>query len=147
MKSTSFRICLLVIGILTMACSGLESKYGLYELKTPTGEILFLRREARGLNWDQLSLTKNANVCDAPDKSYDYIFPEAGTTLYYRFEGSDLHFDVNSLPSIPSLSLYSGRILLHEVHFVNSPEFKGIQKEKGNTYLEVPLDDSISCWY
>lgn len=142
----------LAIVCLTMpffACSeDFESSavYGLKLIESPSGEKFYFRREARGFNYDLLSLSKNSDYCSKPNGNTDIIFEGLGPIiLFYKFENNELHLYLSRAVKVPVN--FSDKVSVIQ-HDLSNPEFI----EMGQTYkiiglekVEVLLDEALKC--
>jgi hypothetical protein len=120
----------------SIGCSDLgSSRYGLVALNVPPAEELYFRREARGLNFDQLSITRNADVCAKTDRSQDIVFVGSNTHPFYKIVGNEVHIYVGIVPEIPLGFGTSTKIIFHEI---NNGEFLN--------YREPTLDVDCTFW-
>jgi hypothetical protein len=139
-------ILLAVIAMLNFGCSIQSSQYGMLMVESPAGEKLYFRREARGLNFDSLALTKNPDHCREPDPSTDIVFKERGPIiLFYKFQDDELHLYVSIPTNVLDKFLKKTKIVQHEL---SNPEFlflKENYKSKGLEMVAITLDKSLTC--
>ena len=67
--------------------------FGVVMLDLGTEPAVYLKRQARGLNYDEIGLSLVADRCVALDPAVDYIFKskEPSFGLAYRLDGDTLH--------------------------------------------------------
>jgi hypothetical protein len=65
--------------------SGFSSRFGIATISMPSGEMLYLKRQVRGLSFDELAISTNASVCAPANPETDYIFSELGAGSYPIF--------------------------------------------------------------
>lgn len=139
-------ILLTLITVMNFGCSDLSSQYGMREVKSPSGEAFYFRREARGLNFDSLSLTKNSDHCREPDPATDIIFSGLGPVqLFYKFVDNELHLYLSIPVKVPNKFSEETKIVQHEL---SNPEFifmKENYESKGLEITEIPLDRTLAC--
>jgi hypothetical protein len=139
-------ILLAVIAILNFGCSDFSSQYGMLMIESPAGEKLYFRREARGLNFDSLALTKNPDHCRKPDPSTDIIFKGLDpNVLFYKFQDNELHLYIDIPTNVPDNFLEKTKIVQHEI---TNPKFlflKENYKSEGLEMVDVKLNESLTC--
>jgi hypothetical protein len=134
----------LLLGLLT-GCQTNMSSYGFSEVSLPNGQKLFFRREARGLNYDSLSITANPDFCASPNLDEDITFPSIGAVVFHRFNEGRLVIYVISPPQIPKESPLKDVVTIQKI---TNPEFLNLKetyKERGLELADVPLDESLKC--
>lgn len=134
-----------IFALSTVGCVEMSTKYGMFVLDSPSGERFFFRREARGLNHDTLSITRNSNACRQPDPMTDIIFVDSGTVLFYKISGNQINIYVNSLPKMPTKFSDFTDVSFHSI---NNGEFLNLTENyqrMGFEKIEVRLDDSLTC--
>ena len=67
-----------------------RSQFGTVAITMSNGIVIYARRESRGLNYDVLSLSPNANPCATANPETDYIFRYDGSPLYLGHGQGDL---------------------------------------------------------
>lgn len=126
------------------------SKYGQVVIEYPNGKKLFLRREARGLNYDQLSLSDSANYCTQPDPSKALIFNTLGSGAYpvfYKFENGELRL-FSSLTEGRDSFPNGAKVVPHEEDnprlsaWRENEKYKPVDIKK----IEVPINESLWCF-
>ena|SRR5215216_4043837 len=139
-------ILLAVMAMLNFGCADLFSQYGMRMVESPSGEKLYFRREARGLNFDSLVLTKNPDHCREPDPSHDIVFFGLGPIhVFYKFEENRLHLYLTNLVDVPDKFSDKTQIVQHKL---SNPEFifmKENYKTDGLGLIDVPLDKALTC--
>lgn len=142
-------IPVLLLAMIIMGCGrGSDyGDYGLLKIQAPNGEEFYFRREARGLNYDALSLSKDSNVCAKPDPDNALIFRSVGPVeVFYRFEGNDLHLYKMSPVDVPKNFSNTIKLVLHDI---TNPEFIALHKsyaDRGLEISDVPLNPKLTCW-
>ncbi|MDM7921187.1 MAG: hypothetical protein QUS14_02715 [Pyrinomonadaceae bacterium] len=122
------------------------SQYGLLRTQAPSGEVFYFRREARGLNHDTLSLSKNSDFCAEPDPNNSLIFTGLGpVTVFYKFAGDELHLYLTSKVDVPAHFSNSTKPVFHKINNLKFIELRESYAEKGLRITEVPLDPKLSC--
>ncbi len=138
-------LLLLILVMTNSACPDMSSSYGLFVVESPNGEKLYFRREARGLNYDSLSLSQNQDYCSEPDASSDFIFAESATTLFYKFEGNELHIYLTVLAKTPSNFSAETKVVQHKLNNLEFLAIKENYKNKGLELLDVSLNEMLTC--
>lgn len=141
MKKFIIQSIILLIAGLGVACEKPVWTLGAYALTLPSGEIIYFRRQAAGLNVDRLSVTKESNVCKSADESTDIIFRELGPTLYYHFIKDELHIYSYESPKVPTSFMGSTRIIFHVISNTNDIEEKYRSKEL--KIIDVSLAETV----
>lgn len=98
------------MAVINTTCVDLSSEYGIRPVVSSSGAKLYFRREARGLNYDAISLTENDDYCSDRNPRTDYLFGKSGDTIYYKFEGDTLHLFVGTPAKVPPS--YSRKIVV-----------------------------------
>lgn len=140
-------ISLLTLNVLFGNKCPFASQYGLVEIDYPNGKKLYLRREARGLNYDQLSLSDSANYCSQPDPSKALIFTGLGSgafSVFYKIENGDLHIYSSRIEGIEIFS-NGAEVVPHEEDNLRLPAGSRDEKYKPADLKEisVPINDSL----
>ncbi len=139
-------LILLLQGIPTSSCI-FDSKYGLTAIESPSGEKFYFRREVRGLNYDSLSLSTSSDYCSEPDPSNAFIFHIIQPTVFYKFEGNELHLYTTAPTETPPNFSDKTKVIQHDL---NNPEFLAMSenyKDRGLEIIEPPIDKSLFCLF
>lgn len=147
MKIYIFSSVLVAMGCLICSCLGdlNSSLYGRVAIKSPNGEELFFREEARGLSFDQISLSTNKNYCSAPNPSSDIIFQGDGVPLFYKFEGESLHLYTVEPLKVPENFSSKIKIVVHQLNNLDLVKMKKTYKNDGLSLLDRFYDESLKC--
>jgi hypothetical protein len=139
-------ILLTLMAMLNLGCQDLSSQYGMREVRSPNGEVFYFRREARGLNFDSLALTKSRDYCREPDPSTDIVFSGLGPVyLFYKFNGNELHLYLSVPVKVPDTFADRTKIIQHEL---SNPEFMFLKQNyesKGLEIADIQLDEALTC--
>ena len=134
---------ILTFGSLSSRCDEANRTFGMLELKYPNGEKVYFRREARGLNFDSLTLSRDPNHCRVPDNTSDIIFKGLGPIhLFYPFEGDNLHLYLTNPVTIPPV-LKNLNIIQHGLTNQQYLAFSKNHKSEGLEFLDIPLDERL----
>jgi hypothetical protein len=136
---------LLLVAVMTISCVDFAPQYGLRKLNLPSGEVYYFRREARGLNFDSLSLVTSSDHCREPNPGTDIIFKGLGPLhLFYRFSDDEMHLYLTTRIEVPP-DFSKTKIVQHEL---NNGEFMRLletHKSEGLEMVNVEIDSTLIC--
>jgi len=143
---------LLTLVLSIVLCSGcgyfLGPQRGILAIESPNGEKLYFHREVEGLNRDQLVLSTDSNYCSL-DPARTIRFLTLQPTVFYRFEGNDLHLFFPGPIAVPPNFSDKVKVVQHE--FEGTEYFPLIEndgyKKKGLELVDVQIDKSIFCYW
>lgn len=146
MKRLLIKLFLVVWGVVNFACPDMSSSYGLFIVESPSGERLYFRREARGLNYDALSLSANPDYCSEPNAENDFIFVGLGPThLFYKFEDDELHLYLVNVAKTPDKFSGKTKVIQHQLNNLEFLAMKENYKSKGLALLDISINDTLKC--
>jgi hypothetical protein len=134
-----FPLCLLIV--LAGACRyRTRVAVGLYPIKLSNGSCVYLKREARGLSYDVVGLSENADPCVALNPDSDYIYSEMGPfDVYYAVSDREITLYSTSelrVPPHPSGELQVRNVRLLPLQF---RDFRETYPTKGISRVLVPV--------
>ena len=147
---TSIRneLLLLLVGLLAMlslseSCGLNVRQVGISEVRLANGERLYFKREARGLDYDVVALSKNGDRCKEADYHIDYILPPFNTSIgYYCVKGNTIHLYTYSDVKPPLQGKWDDCVVLHRFGVKEWDVLDNSYKRGGLTEILVPVQDA-----
>ena len=134
--------------------SAFSSQYGKVEIVVKS-KPLYFRREARGLNFDEVILSPNADVCAEYNPELDIRFTSIDTTIYYRIQDETLVLLEGNPPSFPSGYVPEERVAKPKTFPVKIQileptklivfESETLYSDINLELLKIPLDKTLTC--
>ena len=148
---TSFFVFVFVVIVYNMP--DFSSEYGIVKISVG-GNQLYFKREVRGLNHDAVILSPDENYCAEYNPDTDYKFTSMDTFIFYKIEGRILYLLEGNptqegypyKPNIIEPKNFPVKVMIvrPDKLLVFGKE-KGLYKDKGLEFLEIPLDDTLKC--
>jgi hypothetical protein len=143
-----------LLGILVIqvqsGCTSSDSfspRFGIAKITLPSGHDVYVKRQVRGLSYDELAISANSNPCLPADPETDYIFSGQGPFPVFYLVSADTLVIYDSMPlkeprsGIPHLKIVTKTLNPHEYNDMNvSWATKGIYEIRGQCrWKGVPL--------
>jgi amino acid transporter len=120
----------------------MSSQYGIVNILVE-GKQLYFKREARGLNYDQLILSASKDHCADYITNSDYRFQTANPTVFYKTEAGILYLIAKNVVTPKDFPV---KVSIIEPDVLPDWETKKSNlKEKGFELLEIPIVDDLKC--
>ena len=116
--------------------------FGLTKISVAGGKTIYLKRQVRGLNYDELAISANGNLCTPADSDTDYIYREQGPFLvFYSVSNGQLTIYNNAPLSEPRYDIPGVKVV---VKTLSQPDYFELERsfaKQGITKItEVPVD-------
>jgi hypothetical protein len=144
-------------GIIIYTLRFLSSDYGIAKISV-SGRQLYFRRERRGLNYDSVILSADGNYCAEYNPELDYRFTTEDPAIYYKIDSDTLYL-LSGNPTLegyeynPEQYLSSPKNFPVKVVVVKPDKLiiwekrKELYQNKGMEFLELPLDETLKCYF
>jgi hypothetical protein len=124
------------------ASPDLSPQYGMTTISVG-GKQVYFKREARGLNYDNVILSSSSDFCAEYNAETDFRFPGMDNVIYYKING-----EILQIISSPNIKPQNFPVKV-EVREVTDPmewfRLKDTHKENGIELLNVQLSDEMKC--
>lgn len=131
------------------ACSfpDFSPEYAIAPVKLPSGQVLYFKREVRGINgsYDVIAISANSDPCVSLDDKTDYYLCSSHEDVYYKLDGATLHIYGSRVCGAPKQFPLQLRMEEHEIHPLDWKRFKLDYPKQGINRLVLTIKHGNRC--
>jgi hypothetical protein len=121
------------------AIPDLSPEFGVLPVPLPNGRVLYFKREARWIDYDEIALSGNPDPCKLRDEDV-YRFTEGGPpTAFYRVNGNSIYIYSTDTMQSPKRDTLGVQVVIHRLGSLEWKELLRKYKDKGLVKVEVPV--------
>lgn len=118
-----------------------SSQYGITTISVD-GKQLYFKREARGLNHDDVILSPNNDHCAEYNPETDVSFPLLDDIIYYKIKDDVLYLVTRQVIRAENFPV---KVEFKSIYATEGFELSEKHKEMGLELLDVRLRDELKC--
>ena len=131
------------------ACSfpDFSSEYAIAPVKLSSGQIIYFKREVRGINgnYDVIAISANSDPCASQDDKTDYRLCSGGEGVYYKLDGDTLQLYGSKVCDAPKQFPLQLKVEEHEIHPLDRGRFKLDYPKQGINRLVLTVKHENRC--
>lgn len=129
------------------SCDRRGSTHGMQDIEVSPGKHVYFKREVRGRNFDELTVSLNSDPCAEFDAKVDGRFGSHGPlSLYYRLNAGKMDLLGSQDLSLPKLGGVADVLDYKSLHPLDFRDVHETWQSRGLKLIEVSLDRSIICF-
>ena len=131
------------------ACSlpDFSPEFAIASVKLSSGQILYFKREVRGINgnYDVIVISANSDPCASADDKADYRLCSGREDVYYKLDGDTLHLYGSTVCGAPTQFPLQLKVEDHEIHPLDRNRFKQDYPKQGINRLVLTIKPGNQC--
>ncbi|HZH31886.1 MAG TPA: hypothetical protein VEY11_14065 [Pyrinomonadaceae bacterium] len=146
-KYAAYAATLVLVAFPGCGAGDFASEYAIARHDLPGGKAIYFKREVRGVNgnYDVVAISPNGDPCGGFNGDTDYCICSWREYVYYKLEGDTLHLYYATANSAPAKQGFPVKVVNHEVHPMDTEEFRRTYAARGINRLELTIDGTKKC--